>query len=80
MIILSIQEIYDLACFAGLSIDRSPEMMPDQEELETQITLEDCPANGLLDDDGVSFRKYRHVACFSEYPEEGYIGLGSEVK
>ena len=79
MLTLTVAEIYDLACMAGFTINHGEMFMPDADEMETEITIEDCPAIGLLDDDNVSRRHYSRVAHFTEYPEEGYIGLGAEV-
>lgn len=72
---LSIQEIKNLAQFAGFVIDESA---LDEEDLDTEITIVPCPPDGL-DDDGVR-RKYRMIAFYSEYPEEGSYGLGAEIK
>lgn len=79
MITLSVAEIYDLACMAGFTINHAPAFMPDADEMETEVTIEDCPASGLLDDDNVSRRHYSRIAYFTEYPEEGSFGLGKEL-
>lgn len=79
MITLTIAEIYDLACAAGFTINHSPAFMPDADEMETEITIEDCPKVGLLDDDNVSRLHYTRIAYFTEYPEEGSFGLGKEL-
>ena len=76
---LTVAEIYDLACFAGFTINHSPLFMPDEDEMETEITVMDCPSDGLIDDDGITRIHYTKAAYFAEYPEEGSIGLGKEL-
>ena len=81
MLILSVAEIRDLALFAGLMIDDTTK--PTGDELETQITVASCPAEGICNDgepsDSDSVSHYKHVAYCTEYPEEGYTGLGDEI-
>lgn len=72
-ITLTIREIIDLAEFAGLRLQGQAE---DLDELEHEITVEQCPARGV-DDQGVA-KHYKHIAYFDEYPEEGVFGLGQE--
>lgn len=50
----------------------------DADEMETEITIIDCPAGGVLDDDGKATH-YEHVAYLTEYPEEGTFPLGAEL-
>ena len=76
MITLTVNEIYDLARFAGLPLDESQK--PDEDEGETTYSVGRCPEKGLLDDDG-SMKRYRLIAWLEEYPEEGYLGLGDEI-
>lgn len=78
--VLTVREIYDLACFAGFTINHSKMFMPSEDEMETEITAVDCPASGVLDEDGVSRRYYTKIAYYTEYPEEGVVGLGEEIK
>lgn len=75
---LTVAEIYDLACAAGFTINHSAMFMPDADEMETEITIIDCPAGGVLDDDGKATH-YEHVAYLTEYPEEGTFPLGAEL-
>lgn len=75
MLTLTGKEIKDLAEAVGLVIE--PRNYTD--ELETEMTIIDCPANGVLDDDGKAMH-YEHVAYLSEYPEEGVFPLGDEVE
>lgn len=74
MLTLTGKEIKDLAEAVGLVI--SPHDYAD--ELETEMTIIDCPAGGVLDDDGKATH-YEHVAYLSEYPEEGTFTLGDEL-
>lgn len=74
MLTLTGKEIKDLAEAVGLVID--PRNYTD--ELETEITIIDCPESGVLGDDGKATH-YEHVAYLSEYPEEGTFPLGDEV-
>lgn len=74
MLTLTGKEIKDLAEAVGLVI--SP--LDYEDELETEMTIIDCPASGVLDDDGKATH-YQHVAYYSEYPEEGMCPLGDEV-
>lgn len=75
---LTVAEIYDLACAAGFTINHGKMFMPDADEMETEITIIDCPAGGVLDDDGKATH-YEHVAYLTEYPEEGTFPLGAEL-
>jgi hypothetical protein len=79
MMTLTVAQIYDLACMAGFTINHSAMFMPGEDEMETEITIRDCPAIGLLDDDNVSRQHYSLIAYFTEYPEEGSFGLGPEL-
>jgi hypothetical protein len=76
---LTIAQIIDLAAFAGLVFKEGCD--PDDDALETELTIQGCPAIGVLDDDddSVTRRHYEHIAYFTEYPEEGWVGLGKEV-
>ena len=81
MLTMTVAEIRDLARFAGLMIDDTT--TPDDDELEAEITVKGCPAEGVhnrgepTDADSVSH--YKLIAYFTEYPEEGCIGLGDEI-
>lgn len=74
MMTLTGKEIKDLAEAVGLVVCT----MDYTDELETEMTIIDCPASGVLDDDGKATH-YAHVAYLSEYPEEGTFPLGDEV-
>lgn len=74
MLTLTGKEIKDLAEAVGLVI----QPLDYTYELETEMTIINCPASGVLDDDGKSAH-YEHVAYLSEYPEEGTFPLGDEV-
>ena len=73
MMTLTINEIYDLAFVAGLSIAERPE------DGEMTITIGTCPEAGLHCETSGKTRKYRMIAWFEEYPEEGSMGLGPEM-
>lgn len=74
MLTLTGKEIKDLAEAVGLVICT----MDYTDELETEMTIIDCPPAGVMDDDGKATH-YEHVAYLSEYPEEGTYPLGDEV-
>lgn len=81
MLTLTVAEIRDLARFAGLSIDET--FGPSDDELETLITVGLCPAEGMRNDgepsDPESVSHYKHMAYYTDYPDEGGIGLGDEI-
>lgn len=70
---LTVEEIYDLAMFAGLM----PNVFPS--EADCEITIEKCPENGVLDDDGESQLFSKYIAYYTEYPEEGCFPLCDTV-
>lgn len=72
MMALSILEIKDLAEFAGLEV-KPPSS---RDDMEAEITITECPKEGI-EDEGTQ-RHFKHIAYFSEYPEEGAWPLGSE--
>ena len=74
-ITLTCHEIRDLDEFAGFSL--VAEYLPNDEDMETEVVIMDCPAGGL-DDEGQMLR-YKHVAYLDEYPEEGCHGLGPQI-
>lgn len=74
--ILTVTEIRSLAMFAGLVLDKQTEY--DDDELETEFTIIDCPPEGIKDDDG-KVGHFRHLAHSTEYPEEGCTPLGAEL-
>lgn len=65
---LSIRQIYELACFAGLDC-QTPEDAQVDAETDLYIDL------GRIAGDGENEDYEGLRACFSEYPEEGYISL-----
>lgn len=75
---LNLAEVRDLALFCGFHVDGNGAETRNEEELETQVSIEHIPA-GLQDDDG-TVRHYAHQVWFEEYPEEGAMGLGPELK
>jgi hypothetical protein len=78
MLTLTVAEIYDLACAAGFVINHGERFLPDADEMETELTIIDCPNGGVEDDDG-KHKHYAHIAYFTEYPEEGSYSLGAEL-
>lgn len=74
-ITLTVREIADLACFAGLTVDDSKIDFENQE-----LTIRLCPDAGLTDEDDGTVSHYRWIACLTEYPEDGYTGLGGALK
>lgn len=70
MITMTMQEIKDLAEFAGLTVSWNDEV-----DADAEISIEACPASGMIDDDGRAYYS-RFVAYDAEYPEEGGISLG----
>ena len=65
---LTIQQIYELACFAGL-VCSSPDEANVDAETELRIDVGRITGDG----DNEDYEGLR--ACFDEYPEEGYIPL-----
>ncbi len=78
MITLTVQEIYDLAAFAGIGLDESRK--PDDDSWETPICIGSCPGLGVRDEDDEIGKRYRFIAWLEEYPEEGVMGLGPEIE
>jgi len=70
--ILTAAEIRDLAVMAGFTVDVH------DVDMDYDLTVEACPSEGVKFEDG-SVHYYRHVACDSEYPEEGWLTLGNEI-
>jgi hypothetical protein len=77
MITLNVNEILDLAIFAGIPIVES--YKPTEDEGEETITIGECPEKGLFDEEAQFNRQYRFMAWLEEYPEEGSYGLGPEL-
>lgn len=76
-ITLTVGQIKDLAEFAGLTLHSR--FNPIGDELETEITVADCPTSGTTDDDG-NVKHYAYVAYMTDCPEEGCCPLGDEIK
>ena len=70
---LTMEEIKDLALFAGFRV--APDDLDDDNK-DTEITIEAFPEKGIKDDDGI-LTGYRHLAYLDEYPEEGAMPLGT---
>lgn len=69
------QQIKEAAEFLGMTVDHHDE----QDILETQITIAECPKDGIGYDEGVC-RFYSHISYLTEYPEEGVYPLGEEKR
>lgn len=68
-------QIAELAEFVGAGTIELGEI-----EAETEVTICDCPAGGLGDEEGGPVSHYDYVAYLTEYPEEGMLGLGDPIK
>ena len=77
--VLTMEEIRDLALFCGFHVDGCEAETRDAEDLATEYVVEDCPAQGVKDEDETRALHYRHIAYIEEYPEEGVMGLGPET-
>lgn len=73
-LVLTVDQIKDLAEFAGLRVGGGLT----EDERETEVAITKCPKRGVKDDDG-SIGHYRHIAYFDEYPEEGVFPLGPKI-
>src|SRR6185436_7506804 len=76
-LILTVQQIIDLADFAGIPLQQNG--VSDLDDLETEIVIADCPNGGVLGDDG-SQEHYSKVAYYYDYPEEGVQPLGPKIQ
>lgn len=65
---LTTKQIYELACFAGLSCSTPEEA---QVDAETELNID----NGIIHGDGDDEDYNGLRACYADYPEEGYIPL-----
>ena len=73
--VLTAAEIRDLAELCWYSIENTE----GPSDPETEYVIEDCPVQGILDDDQKRVLRYRHLAYLEEYPDEGVVGLGPEL-
>lgn len=71
--ILTAAEIRDLAVMVGFTVDTH------DVDMGYDVTVEGCPKEGIKFEDG-TVHYFRHIACDSEYPEEGYHMLGDEIE
>ena len=71
--ILTAKEIRDLATFCGFTVDTCGI------DLDTEITIRPCPSSGIRDTTYGSRRHYKNIAYFTEYSDEGVLGLGDEL-
>ena len=71
---LTVAEIMELAGFAGLTLHNR--LNPTGDDLESEITIVDAPKEGVTDETTGERVAARHLAFFTDYPEEGSIALG----
>lgn len=77
--VLTMAEIRDMALFCGFTVDGNGAETRDEEELATEYVIDDCPAQGVMDEDRMRPIHYKHVVYLEEYPEEDMMGLGPEL-
>lgn len=77
MTTLTINEIKELAGFAGLQVDSHGLT---EEDMEAQLTIEPCPKDGVAGDNGEKIKYTGSIAYFTEIPEEGCMPLGEPVE
>lgn len=79
-ITLTMQQIKELAEFAGMKVEAEGF---DADDMETELTVRECPDSGIIncgeESDPDSVSHYAHIAYYTDYPEEGCIGLGPEL-
>lgn len=75
-LVLTIDEIKSLAEFAGFNVSEQIS----EDDNETEITIETFPEKGIKDAGDKILVGFRHLAFFSEYPEEGAYPLGFPSK
>ncbi len=73
---LTINQIQELAEFAGLTISTRPSSLDD---MEAEITVMDSPKGHEVIEDNGSRERYNRIAYYSDYPEEGVMPLGMKV-
>lgn len=73
---LTINEIAVLARLAGLVVDDGG---MSEDELMTEITIEDCPKEGITGDTGEAHKYTGSIAYFTDLPEEGVMPLGELI-
>ncbi len=74
---LTVEQIKDLAEFAGLTLNSRFGLSED--ELASEITIDTALPDGVVMDNGDK-KKFSHVAWFADYPDEGCCPLGPELK
>lgn len=70
---LNVKQIFDLAEFAGIPVDRSNY---DKDSLDTPIVIAECPEISWEDEPEA---RYEYMAYFEEYPNEGQMPLGDKT-
>ena len=76
-IVLTGQQIFELAEYAGFKVQCSFD-----DNLLDETTVKHCPAKAINETvDDITYSKfYNHIAYYTEYPEEGCLGLGAEIQ
>lgn len=74
---ITIRQLLDLVALAVYDTS-TLHAQTEPEEFDTELTIEPCPPKGLMDDAGQAVY-YNLIAYFTEYPDEGAIGLGEAV-
>jgi hypothetical protein len=75
---ITVRQILDLVACAGYDTTNL-HAQTGKDEFDTEITIDQCPPNGLIDDDGKPDH-YELIAYFTEYPEDGCLGLGERIE
>ena len=78
-ITLTVAEIIDLAGFAGLTLN-SAFTPTDEDDLASEVTIKAPPMEGVYDEENKRYIKTKHIAFMADYPEEGCVPLGPELK
>lgn len=78
MLTLTIHEIKDLAEFAGLRV--APVSKRDLPDMDAELTVSPCPETGIQCSEGGWHPRYRYVAIYTDYPEEGCHPLGPRIR
>ena len=81
-VILTGQEIRELAEFTGFTL-HEPTPQYYEDIIETEISIDPCPKAGVKIEQpsgAYEIKHYPHIAYCYEYPEEGCVPLGEEIK
>ena len=73
-VILTVKQIFDLAEFAGIPVDRNNY---DKDSLDTPIAIMECPEGMKWEEE--PYAHYEYAAYYDEYPDEGMMPLGDRT-